>query len=151
MVAEDDVLARTGIDRVVTLAADDDVVAGVVGDDVALAEHRAGVDALDHIERDEVGVGRTEVVGRAVAHVAMVTEDHVGAGAAVDAVDALPTKQAIAPGIALDQVVVAVRRFDCMHVVNLRRARQLDARGCNLQRQETAITLQHPRDVDAEH
>ena len=63
VIAEHNVLAGTGIDVVVALAADDDVVGAVVGDDVALAQCRGGVDALDHVERGEVGVGRAEVVG----------------------------------------------------------------------------------------
>ena len=82
---------------------------------------------------------------------AVVTKAHVGAGAAVDAVDALPAEQAVAPGIAFDQVVVAIHRFDRANVVDLRRAEELDAGGRHIQRQEAAIALQHTRDVDTEH
>ena len=62
MVAEDDVLAAAGVDAVAALAAEDDVVGKLVGDDIGLAERGCGVDAFHHVERDEVGVCAAEVI-----------------------------------------------------------------------------------------
>ena len=124
MVAEDDVLAAARVDHIGTLPADDDVVRGLDADrrvcnEVALAESRQGVDAFDHVQSRDVGVCGSVVVGREVAHVALVAEDHIGTRAAVDRVDTVATEQAVAAGVALYVVVSAVGRLVGADVGNL--------------------------------
>ncbi len=69
MVAEDDVRAVAGVDRVAGRAADEDVVAGPGGDGVGATI--GDVDALEQVQGGPVGCARH------VLQPAVVAEDHV--------------------------------------------------------------------------
>ena len=82
---------------------------------------------------------------------AVVAEDDVGICTAVDRVAALAAEQAVAATVALDVVVIAVGRGHRAHVVDLRRAQQLEAGRGHGDRDEHVVGLPHPADVLAQH
>ena len=130
VVAEDDVLAAAGIDDIAALPADDDVVAAVVGDGVTGAIAGFGVHAFQQIQSGQAGKASLDiavVVGTQVAQVALVAEDDVGSGAAVEQVAAVAAEDAVTPGIAVHGIGRAVAGFGRADVLDEAGGQQLVA------------------------
>ena len=104
-VADDQVLAVAGVDRVTETPTDDDVVAAVGGDGVG-ATVGGGRGALDQVNVATVAVGHREV-----DH-AVVTEDDVVIGPGVDGVATTAAQDAVVARAAQEVVARAIAKLD---------------------------------------